>query len=233
MSENIFLGSEDKAFTQGGNRLCFINPHDSNQCIKVARIDRKPAIKRQEKGLIGRLKPLDHFDENLQELHVYNDIATRIGPEALTLIPHCYGLIETNLGLGLCSEMIIDNDKKISISLKQYLWQQGKTPELLQAIDHFKTQWLRLGMPSRNLLLHNIVVQQKHTNALRLVVIDGLGWPGLFTLANYFLAAAQKKAARKLKRFDIAIDQLLEKKKIGGDWGYHGWLDEEQREISS
>lgn len=238
MNQQLDLGGVEKAFTQGGNRLCFFHPDDATRCIKVVRPDRTPEIRRKQKAFPKNLKPLSRFDENKNELNEINKIKRFIGEEALELIPKYYGMIETNLGPGLCSDMIVDDDNRVSLSLKQYLWVNGLNVPLLAALEAFKQKWIKLSMPSRDLLLHNIVVEQIHcqsdiSSIHRLVVIDGLGWPGFSWLYDICRPLAVTKARKKIQRLDMAIEQLLDKKEKQADWGYHGWLNEEQRVVKS
>ncbi|MFA7553093.1 MAG: YrbL family protein [Spongiibacteraceae bacterium] len=233
MTSIVHFDSELDAFARGGNRLCFVDPRDSNNCIKVARPDRAPAIKKNEKSFPASLKPLSAFDDNAEEFRVYTHIKRQIGDAAFELIPRCTGFVETNFGRGLGSEIIKDDDGKISLTLKQYLWLFGETDDLKEALTVFKQRWQLLGMPSRNLLLHNIVVQQAKGKIQRLVVIDGLGWPDVLPIAYYCRAVAQRKAKRKAARLADAIAALLAKKQQGGDWGYHGWMDDNKRKTGS
>lgn len=226
------LGTVDHAFARGGNRLCFIDPRDSRHCIKVARDDRTPAIKKSLKKFPANLKPLRAFDDNDEEFRVYQHIARQIGNDAFQLIPRCYGFVASNFGRGLCSEIIKDSDGLVSLTLKHYVWEFGLTDELQGALDRFRQQWQALGMPSRNLLLHNIVVQQIDERIERLVVIDGLGWPDIIPLGYYFRGIARRKASRKVNRLGAMIDKLIATKNNGGDWGYHGWLTDEQRTLN-
>ncbi len=226
----LVLGEEDRAFARGGNRLCFVDPRDNNRCIKVPRNDRTASIKRAEKGLLAKLKPLSRFDDNHEEFSVFERIARQIGDAAFDFLPRCYGFVDTEYGPGLCSELIRDVDGQISMSLKQYLWQRGYTEELKATVSRFQQHWADLGMPSRNLLLHNIVVQQNEGGIRRLVVIDGLGWPDMVPLAYYFTVMAQRKAARKAERLNRAIERLLNTKAANGEWGHHGWLSDEKRQ---
>jgi len=227
----INLGSKEEAFSQGGNRLIFLDPDNTARCIKVLRADRLPELKRREKSFPSNLKPLSAFDDNLQEYKTFKLIENTIGQAAFSLIPYCYGFVETNHGRGILTELIKDEDGKISISLKQYVWQFGFNNELKRALAEFQRRWQELGIPSRNLLLHNIVVQQDDSDIKRLVVIDGLGWPDLLPLAYWFQPLGRRKAQRKVTRLNHAIDRLLEKKSNNEAWGYHGWLEEEQRII--
>lgn len=229
----VILGGLERAFAQGGNRLCFIDPRDSNRIIKVLRPDRSADIKRAKQSFPRNLKPLRYFDENWQEQRVYQKIQAAVGDAAYDLIPRCYGLVATDCGPGLVTEMIKDDDGRVSLSLKQCIWQQGKARSLMAVVEDFVQRWGELGVPSRNLLLHNIVVQQSADGPTRLVVIDGLGWADIVPLAYRCPRLARWKAQRKAQRLPQAIDQLLEKQRTGQDWGYHGWLDEEQRIVAA
>jgi len=226
---SVTLGSLEKAFSRGGNRLCFVDPRDPCRCIKIARSDKTPELKRQEKSFPKNLKPLQAFDDNYGEYAVFSRIEKTIGDEAFELIPRCYGFVETDFGDGLCVEMIRDDDGAISLSLKQYLWLYGKEPKLNKLLQQFSKRWQQLGIPSRNLLLHNMLVQQKAGEPHRLMVIDGLGWPDMLPLAYYSKAFACYKAGRRLQKLELAIAALLAKKNNGQDYGVHGWLSEEQR----
>ncbi|MFT7414251.1 MAG: hypothetical protein ACI9FO_000910 [Methylophagaceae bacterium] len=229
----IEFTSLESAFSSGGNRLCFVDPNDELRCIKIARPEREPQKKRAEKSFPGNLRPLSYFDENISDLSVYRHIDKSIGSNAYKLMPKCYGDVETNFGRGLAFELIKDTDGQISITLKQYVWLYGLTESLKPALNTFLTLWQSLGMPSRNLLLHNIVVQQDiskgESTIIRLVVIDGLGWPDILPLAYYFPPLARYKACRKAARLQDAIDRLIKKQATGGDWGLRGWMDNEQR----
>lgn len=226
----VVLGGETAAFARGGNRLCFVDPRAPGRCIKTLRADRSPAAKRAAAPWIKRLKPLSSFDDNLQEARVVQRIERRIGPQAFNLTPRLRGFVQTDLGPGLCSDLVRDDDGRISISLKQYLWTHGHTPALRQRLEEFRNQWVRLGMPSRRLLLHNIVVQCRHGMPYRLAVIDGLGWPDMLSLANWLPGLARRKARRKIRSLNAAIANLISKRAAHSDYGVHGWLEEERRQ---
>ena len=226
----LLLGGIDQAFTRGGNRYCFVSPTDRNVCVKVLRPDRSPEVRRAEKRFPKNVKPVGLFDDNLAEFRVYQRIDQSIGEPAYDVIARCYGFVDTDLGRGLSSELIRDDNGLISITLKQYLWERGVDAMIEPSLKRFCDHWQRHGMPSRNLLLHNIVVQQAENSIRRLVVIDGLGWPGLAPLAYHLPALARYKAARKVKNLYGAIENLLNKKRQNSDYGYHGWLTQTQRE---
>jgi hypothetical protein len=225
------LGEASDAFAHGGNRLCFYHPEDRRKIIKVLRHDKLPQTKRRNQSFPRKLKPLTSFDDNIQEHKVYQQIENTVGQAAFQLIPRCYGFVDTDHGPGLVSELIVDGDGRVSLTLKQFVWQYGKTDALSAALDKFVHDWHGLGMPSRNLLLHNIVVQQQNNLPERLVAVDGLGWAGLVALLPIPRFFARHKALRKVNRLRDDIERLITKRENGEDWGVHGWLDEHSRLI--
>ncbi len=215
MNKIIDIGTIDDAFSSGGNRLCFVDSSNQARCIKLALEHRSAEIKRAEKSFPNNLRSLAYFDENISDEKVYQRISSTIGDEAYTLIARCNGFVETNLGRGLSYEMIRDSDGDISMTLLHYVWQYGATDDLQVALDHFMFEWARLGMPSRNILLHNIVVQRTELRVSRLIVIDGLGWPDLIPLGYFCKYIARKKAKRKVARLPSVIQKLLDDKAAG------------------
>lgn len=228
-SEIIQLGTIENAFSQGGNRLCFIHPEDPNRCIKTLRADRTPDIKRAEANFPKNMKPLKYFNDNLQEAAVYDKIDRCVGEPAYKLIPRCYGFVDTNLGPGLCSDMVRDDDGLISITMKQYIWTYGKNAQISQALQTFGELWGDLGMPSRQLLLHNLVVRCIDSVPARLYLIDGLGWPDMVPVAYWSKRLARKKAHRRVNSLHRAIDNLLSIKHDKKSYGPHGWLLPQER----
>jgi hypothetical protein len=192
------LGDAGNAFADGDSRLCFVDPLDPAWCIKILRPDRTPAHKRREQSWLKRLKPLQRFDDNLQDIRVYRRLERSIGQAAYRLVPRIDGMVPTNLGPGLRSELIKDDDGKISLTLQAYLARSGLDDNLQAALADFKRDWQALGMPSRRLLLHNIVVQQRAGRPDRLIVVDSLGWADLIPVGYWIAPWARHRARRKL-----------------------------------
>lgn len=200
------LGSVANAFARGDSRLCFVDPLDPGWCIKILRPDRQPAAKRRDQPWLKRLKPLERFDENLQEIRVYKRIERSIGQAAYRLVPRMEGLVPTNLGPGLRSELIRDDGQRISLTLQAYLTHNGQNPALQAALAAFARDWQTLGMPSRRLLLHNVVVQQRARTPVRIVVVDSLGWADLIPAGYWIAPWGRYLAGRKLRYLADLID---------------------------
>lgn len=204
-------------FAQGGNRQCFVHPENRNLCVKVRRPDFSLADLRRKKGFPKSLRPLSSFDDNLEEYRVLEAFNKRYGVQAFKVISNCFGFEDTDLGKGLVSELIRDDDGAISLNIKQYIWEVGITESFQEVLEEFCAFWQKMSMPSRSLLIHNVVVQQgKNGKVGRLVVIDGLGYAGVipqFLLPKRFF---QKKAARKIldlkQRIQLFVDECAQGK---------------------
>lgn len=214
-----------KPFASGGNRLCFVHPDDPARCIKVRRPDFSLKKLRSRKRFPKNLKPLSSFDDNLEEFRVMTQIERRLGEEAFELISRCYGFENSDLGKGLTSELIRDEAGTISHTLKQYLWDNGYTEDCQRAVAAFGQRWVEICIPSRDLILHNVVVQRDVDGTIqRLVVIDGLGNPNILPFWWQPKAIQRKKAERKVQNFKQRIDDLLAQRTDGPLPGYHGQL---------
>lgn len=215
--------SSRAAFAKGGNRLCFVHPQYPDRCIKVRRPDFTLEDLRRKKGFPKSLLPLKYFDDNLEEYQVLSDLAERHGEAVFELLSRCYGFEETDLGPGLTLELIRDADGRISQTLKAQIWFEGFTPDCKAAVEDFCSRWQAMLIPSRDLLLHNLLVQKDASGKVfRILAIDGLGSPNIipFTWLPAPLRAA--KVGRKLTNLQQRIEQLLAKKARGEDPGYHG-----------
>lgn len=211
-------------FARGGNRLCFVHPERSDVCLKVHRPDVDLAEKRRRKGLKGRLKPAASFDDNRDEAETLTALHQRIGADLARFAPRFLEWVATDLGAAIAVDLMRDADGAIATPLKQYVWERGLEPPLLAALAEFSAFWVRERVPSRELLLHNVVVRQLGGGALRLVAVDGLGNADLLPLSRWSARLAERKAVRKVERLRTRIDVLLATRAAGGHPGEHGFL---------
>ncbi|UTA48003.1 PhoP regulatory network YrbL family protein [Simiduia sp. 21SJ11W-1] len=216
--------AQTQPFARGGNRLCFVHPQDAHRCIKVRRPDFSLADRRRKKGFPKNLKPLSSFDDNREEWGVMQSLNRNLGEAVYQCVSRCYGFVETDMGKGLCSELIRNGDGTIAQTLKKELWDAGFSDELRQAVADFVQRWEAVGVPSRDLLLHNLVVQRERESISRIVVIDGLGSQGLVPFFWLPRAVRQKKIARKVANLYQRIDKLLGQRGQKEFPGYHGLL---------
>lgn len=220
----VILATE-APFARGGNRLCYVHPDHADRVIKVQRPDFPLEERRRRKGFPKSLRPLSSFDDNLQEFREMQMLDRVFREPLYRHVSRCYGFEATDMGAGLVSELIRDDSGAISHTLKQYIWDQGYDERCQQAVAQFAEHWIGLGVPSRDLLLHNLVVQRDSAgNVKRLVIIDGIGNPGWIPLGWWPRSLRVAKARRKIANLHLRIQTLLPLRGQDKFPGYHGRL---------
>lgn len=203
-------------FARGGNRLCFVDPSDPNRCIKVRRPEFTLEDLRKRKGFPHTMFPAAWLDESIKEHRILDRCQRRLGDKLNKVVAKHYGFVGTDMGQGLCSELIRNADGRISISVMEYVWENGKTDSLMSAVKQFENIWPALLIPSRDLLLHNVVAQTDHSHQIvRLVVIDGLGYSGMIPFGLLPRTYKEQRAVRKINRFRTLIDEQVKAKQSG------------------
>src|SRR5690606_17945131 len=139
-------------------------------------------------------------------------------------VSRCHGFAATDMGPGLVSELIRNDSGAIAETLKKYIWDNGFDSACQQAVTAFCGHWVALAIPSRDLLLHNIVVQRAADRIVRLVVIDGLGSSGLLPFSWLPRSLRRNKVERKIANLYQRIDTLLGQRGEEKFPGYHGLL---------
>ncbi|MFI2809708.1 MULTISPECIES: YrbL family protein [Microbulbifer] len=219
------LLAPEKPFARGGNRLCFVHPDDDSLCIKVRRPDFTLADRRRKKGFPKNLKPLSAFDDNREEWRVMASLQKRYGDLVFHHVSRCFGFVDTDMGRGLVSELIRDGSGAISQTLKKVIWDEAFTDECRTAVEELSRFWEGNLVPSRHLLLHNIVVQRDIQGCIeRLVVIDGLGSAGLLPMSIFPRVFQRNKIKKKIAVMHGRIETLLGQRHQASFPGYHGLL---------
>jgi hypothetical protein len=99
---------------KGRFRKVFVHPADETKCIKVDHFE-KPERARSPLGL---LRPTPSGNE--RELAEYRRLMS-LGVNYEEYFPRLHGLLDTDLGKGLCVQLIRGTDGKLPRSIKHYL----------------------------------------------------------------------------------------------------------------
>ena len=194
-------------FAVGGTRLCFIHPHDSEKCVKVLREDRTPQARRNRTKGIKRFRSVKHWDDQRKELVAYQHLLQRDKKTIWNHIPEFFGIVETDLGVGIVTRIYRNYDDKFPKNLEEEV-PQGIDDLLQFAISDFK-EWLRNELVvTRDLLPHNIIVVRNSVRHCRLMIVDGLGNSEWIPVSTWFQSFARRKIERKLKKFDYRVASL-------------------------
>ena len=125
-----------------------------------------------------------------------------------------HGMVETNLGPASETELIRNNNE-IAETLESYLFREGLTDEITQAIQTFEA-WLRKHLVlTKNIIPHNIVLS-KEDEILMLKIIDGLGCKAMVPLPEYSKMFARIYIERRIKLMWSRIHWDLSGRK--GNW---------------
>lgn len=221
-------------FARGGNRLCYVHPQHPDRCIKVRRPDFSLEERRRKKGFPKNLRPLSSFDDSLEEFNVMRVMDKMFGAPLYQHVSRCYGFEDTDMGKGLVSDLIYDDSQSISQTLKKIIWDEGMTRDLMLAVQVFAGFWINHGIPSRDLLLHNIAVQRANNGLIkRLVVIDGLGSASILPMQwqpKFMRVAAAK---RKIVNMHERMQTLQGQRGTDNFPGFHGLLLHDGKETST
>ena len=207
--------NEESSFAEGGNRKCFISPQDPNRCLKVIHKGLQENLKKSVPWY-KRYKSDNYFDDNLREEKAYNQRALN-NSDDLSVWDHLarwHGMVETNLGPASETELIRNNNE-IAETLESYLFREGLTDEITQAIQTFEA-WLRKHLVlTKNIIPHNIVLS-KEDEILTLKIIDGLGCKAMVPLPEYSKMFARIYIERRIKLMWSRIHWDLSGRK--GNW---------------
>ena len=201
-------------FAEGGNRKCFVHPNNKDRCLKVVHPGLVEKIKKN-KPWYKKLRSNDSFDDNLREQAAYNQKALRDENQDLwTHLAKWYGMTETNIGMASETELI-RNGEEIAETLESYLFRDGLTDEISEAIENFHI-WLRAHLIfTKNLIPHNLVLC-KNDNKLIIKIIDGLGSQAFLPLPNYSNYFAKRYIERRIELMWSRINWDLTGRK--GNW---------------
>ena len=202
------------AFAEGGNRKCFVHPNNKDRCLKVVHLGLAEKIKKS-KPWYKKLRSSDSFDDNLREQAAYNQKALKNENQDVWIhLAKWYGMTETSIGMASETELI-RNGEEIAETLESYLFREGLTDEISEAIENFHI-WLRAHLIfTKNLIPHNLVLY-KNDNKMIIKIIDGLGSQAFLPLPNYSNYFAKRYIERRIELMWSRIHWDLSGRK--GNW---------------
>ena len=184
--------SIQQPFASGEERDVYFHPEDDGKCIKISNVrpsvDFRPETLRDRLFWVTRGCNTNYFDINYTDALFYQQLSRRNDPEVFKHLPKCYGLVDTDLGMGLVCELIRNGDGTNCMTMKQYIQKHGtiSDPKVIKAVDDF-LNWL----VDKNIFLRemggtNTFFQYNKTGQVKLYHIDAVGCLDLIPLANYW-----------------------------------------------
>ena len=158
----------------GHLRSVYQHPVHSSELIKVMRADAVASRWNAPGRWHKRLPRTRHFVGYLRELKEYIAAKAR-APHVDAPIARMIGVVDTDLGLGLISEKVVDADGALAPTLAAVYARSGFTPELDAALAAFRRHLLDANVIVGDMHAWNIVYGSDSRGGPRLVMIDGFG----------------------------------------------------------
>jgi len=159
----------------GHLRYVFQHPLHPDQLIKIMRADMVAKRWNAPGRWLKRLPRTRHYIGYLRELREY--IAARSqAPFEDVPIARMIGLAETDLGLGLVTEKVVDADGALAPTLAaMYERERGFTPAMERGLAAFLQGLLACNVIVGDMHAWNIVYGSDSRGGTRFVMIDGFG----------------------------------------------------------
>lgn len=151
---------------------------------------------------------LKEYDNNTDEFHALNAIEKHLGSQSCYHFPKCYGFVETDLGPGLCLDLIRDSDGGISKSVRELLSDDLPLNQLVTSFNALSEFLLRHCIVTRAILDHNIVARRSEDAELNLYIIDGLGDGSFFKISKFLPSLARRRIKKKTSQAWRRFEEL-------------------------
>jgi hypothetical protein len=210
----MIILKDRKPFANGSHRACYRHPDRSDLCVKIMTehwTENKNWVK--VPWYLRPFRSKAHFHENLNELRFSTKLQKRIGSIGWDYVPQSHGLVETDLGEGLMVDLIRNHDDTIALTLAQYLWRNGRTPQCQKALDEMwegfqKNHIFSTGRPD------NIAISINADGSCQCYAIDNLGLHSLIPFVMRIPAQARRKFKKLRAKQEARIRTLLEKREL-------------------
>lgn len=191
---------------EGSRRLVFQHPEDDDLLIKVVKPDsygedgqpirRKFYKARRREGV---------FIYHLRELSEY--LAARVSnrsPEGLP-INAVYGLVETDLGLGLTVEKVRGRNGGLARTLRELVEERDFNRDLANRFETFIQDMIQKHVVVHELSADNVVLAEDGNTPRRFMCVDGIGSRTLIPIKKW----SRWANARKILKFRSEVLRTL------------------------
>ena len=199
----------------GTNRHVYQHPDNEGWLVKVIRSE---IVDKNRKGGLAKVKrgrsynyPRRHgiYTSFIRELDEYLAIRARYY-EPVPCIQQIFGVVETDLGIGLVVEKLCGRDGRLAPTLLSLVKTFGFTQEIRAMFNEFIDAIVSRDIVTSDFNPHNIVYINDAVHGERLVLVDGLGEKALIPVNKYSRYINRRSNLRR----SLRTIRLLEK--LGG-----------------
>ena len=192
----------------GHLRSVFQHPLHADELIKVMRADAVASRWNAPGRWHKRLPRTRHYVGYLRELKEYIGARAR-APDVDAPIARMIGVVDTDLGLGIVSEKVIDAQGNLAPTLAAVYEKRGFTPELDAALAAFLRGLLDGNVIVGDMHAWNIVYGSDSRGGPRLVMIDGFGEKHAIPISSMSRAINRYRTRRLHQRMLVQLQRLV------------------------
>jgi hypothetical protein len=192
----------------GHLRSVFQHPLQSDQLIKVMRADAVASRWNAPGRWHKRLPRTRHYVGYLRELKEYIGARAR-APDVDVPIARMIGVVDTDLGLGIVSEKVVDAEGDLAPTLAAVYEKRGFSPELDAALAAFLRGLLDGNVIVGDMHAWNIVYGSDSRGGPRLVMIDGFGEKHAIPISSMSRAINRYRTRRLHQRMLVQLQRLV------------------------
>jgi hypothetical protein len=185
----------------GSLQHVYQHPADPNCLIKVMRLDKARGRERRKFWGLPVQRTFGLYNAWVRELNTY--LATRSRSpdgECPEFMQRHYGLVETDLGLGLLVGKVTDRDGNLAPDLVWVVEQRGFTDELRRKLADLQTRIEALNLVTTDISPRNIVLGWSPDHGDYLVAIEGFGANTLIPLKSMIPFVNRRSIRRHFAR---------------------------------
>jgi hypothetical protein len=192
----------------GHLRYVFQHPECGDALIKIMRADAVASRWNAPARWHKRLPRTRHYIGYLRELKEYIGARAR-APDVDAPIARMIGVVETDLGLGLVSEKVVDANGALAPTLAAVYEKRGFTPELEAALASFLQGLLDGNVIVGDMHAWNIVFGHDSRGGPRLVMIDGFGEKHAIPVSSMSRVINRYRTKRLYRRMLAQLQRLV------------------------
>lgn len=201
-----------KPFARGGCRLIYRDPRGDRRAVKITVSGGgEGARKRAEAGWIRYLHRKDYYDENNRQWREHRKLARRLGLPWPRHLSGCYGLVRTDVGVGLVVERIVNADGSAALNMEEHLGRHGLDARCRRALKELRRFLIARRVLLRDAAANNIVLREERDGTLFPVVVDGLGNSEFIPVSGWIPCAGRRKIRKRWRALLANVRKLARK----------------------
>ena len=187
---------------RGGFRDVFQHPDHDHLLVKIVRAASRPAPA-SGRSWTSAYRRYGLYTPYMREMKEYVAVYARFSGTP-RCIQRCYGLVDTNLGLGMVVGKLCAADGGLAPNIASIVQAQGISSRLWQSVGEFLEDIRSHGLVVNDMNPRN-VVRALEDGKERLVLVDGLGEKNLLPVRTLAPAFNRMKLDRDIKYFHTRL----------------------------